>query len=178
MFGQTGYIIGQILGGIAVILGFISFQQKSAKRIVCVEIVTSVVFAIHYTLLGAFTATALNAIAIVQCVSYYIRNQKGAKAPWMPYVFSSLMLIAGIITWADWRSVFIIAGLVAYSISIALPNAQLIRDIMFIKSPLCLTYDILFLSIGGICYEITVITSLILGTIRYYRDLKAEKQDK
>lgn len=33
MFGTVGYVIGQVLSGISVLIGFISFQQKTPARI-------------------------------------------------------------------------------------------------------------------------------------------------
>ena len=52
--------IGQALGILAVILGFVSFQMKTPKGILIFQILASAVFAIHYLLIGAITAMALN----------------------------------------------------------------------------------------------------------------------
>ena len=69
-------------------------------------------------------------------------------------------------------------GLVVYSIAFMFGNAQLVRFAMFIKSPLCLAYNAVVLSVGGICYETAVLTSSIIGTVRFYKDKKKNAKEE
>ena len=46
------YIIGQALGALAVVLGFISFQMKSSGKLILLQAATSLVFALHYLQIG------------------------------------------------------------------------------------------------------------------------------
>ena len=169
MFGTTGAIIGQVLGFVAVIIGFISYQMKTPKAILSVEIVTSIVFASHYLLIGAFTAVALNGLMLVQCIVYFIRAKKGKKGVLVPAIFTCLVLIVGFLTWSDYTSLFITVGLAIYSFFIGMSNAQVIRFAMFAKAPICFTYNLLVFSLGGILYECSVFTSSLISTVRYYR---------
>ena len=169
MFGATGETIGQILGFVAVIIGFISYQMKTPKAILSVEIITSMVFASHYLLIGAITAVALNGLMLVQCIVYYIRARRGKKGFVVPAIFTSLVIIVGILSWNGPSSVFITVGLAIYSFSMGMSNAQVIRFAMFAKAPICLTYNILVFSLGGILYECSVFTSSLISTIKYYR---------
>ena len=87
----------------------------------------------------------------------------------IPIIFTALIIVTSILTWEGWYSAFVMAGLVVYSLAIALPSAQHIRYAMFIKSPLCLTYNAIVFSIGGIVYECSVLLSSLIGTIRHKR---------
>ncbi len=160
------YAIGQALGIIAVILGFISFQMKSARGILVFQIITALVFSAHYFLIGAKTAVALNFAAAVQDVFYYFRNKRGSKSIVEPIFFTALMVVLSILTWESWYSVFIMLGLAVISVSFSFSGADKIRASMFIKSPLCLVYNILVLSGGGIIYECAVLVSSVIGIIR------------
>ena len=160
------YIIGQVLGIVAVILGFISFQMKSPGRILLFQVITAFVFSVHYFLIGAYTAVALNLMASAQCVFYYFRDKRGSRSLAEPVIFTVLVIVAGILTWEGWYSVFIMSGLVVNSVSLAFSDAQKIRIAMFIKSPLCLLYNIFVLSGGGIIYECAVLVSSVIGILR------------
>ena len=166
MFGTVGYIIGQALSGISVLVGFISFQLKTPARILVCEIISALVFSAHYFLIGATTAVALNLLAAVQCIAYYFRDKRGSKSKVIPLIFTALVIASGILTWEGWHSVFIVFGLAVYSVSIAFPKAQSIRYAMFLKSPSCLVYNAVSLSVGGILYECAVLFSSLLGILR------------
>lgn len=175
MFGRATeimYIIGQGLGVVAVVLGFFSYQMKTPKKLLTFEIIGAFVFAAHYLFIGAPTAMALNLLSAVQCIFYYLRNKKGSKSKVIPICFTVLIVAVGILTWEGWYSSFIVTGLAVYSVAIALPDAQMIRFAMFIKNPLCLAYNAIVLSIGGIVYECTVFISSIIGTVRNHRNTK------
>ena len=175
MFENLTYIIGQIFGIVAVILGFISFQMKTPKGILIFQIIIAFVFSLHYLFIGAYTAVVLNFLGAVQCVFYYFRNKKGSKSAVIPIIFVSLVIVSSILTWTDWRSAIIMVGVVASSISLALSDAQLIRKAMFIKSPVCLLYNCLVWSVGGVVYEIVVLLSSTIGLIKNRDTFKKDK---
>ena len=174
MFGEVGYVIGQILSIVAVILGFISYQMKTSQKILAIEIITALVFSAHYLLIGAPTAMALNLLGAVQCVVFYFRDKQGKKGWILPVIFSVITVATGIMTWDGWHSVLIMLGLVAYNLSIASQNAQIIRYAMFFKSPMCLAYNAIAFSVGGIIYECSVLISSVIGTVRYHKNKKKE----
>ena len=60
-------IIGQFLGIVAVVLGFVSFQMKTSRGILALQLATALVFAAHYYFIGTLTATALNLLGAVKC---------------------------------------------------------------------------------------------------------------
>lgn len=167
---STLYIIGQILGIAAVILGSVSMQMKSPGKILFLQIINAFIFSAHYLLIGAYTAISLNLLAGIQCIFYYFRDKRQSKSLIEPIVFTTLMIVVSILTWEDWYSVFIMVGLAINSASLAFPDAQMIRISMFLKSPACLLYNIFVLSGGGIIYECAVLISAVIGLIRNRSD--------
>ena len=161
------YIIGQALGIVAVVLGFISYQMKLPRGIILTQLATAMVFAAHYLLIGAFTAAVLNFLAGIKCIAYYFRDKRGSRSLLEPILFIVLVVVSGILTWENWYSVALMAGLVVDTIGLAMPDAQMTRRFVFIKSPLCLLYNSMVLSVGGIIYECAVLTSSVIGLLKY-----------
>lgn len=164
--GELTYVIGQSLSLVAVVLGFIAYQMKTSRAILAMEIVISLVFSAHYFLIGALTATALNFLSAIQCVAYYLRDRRGSHNAVIPCIFTALVVATSILTWDNWYSVFIMLGLTAYSVSIALHSAKIIRYTVLFKSPMCLLYNALALSVGGIIYECAILTSAVTAIIK------------
>jgi len=170
------YIIGQILGIGAVIGGFFSYQMKTPAKLILWQIVIGLFFVAHYYLIGAgMTAVILNFIATIESAVFYLRDKYKKKDIVIPAVFVVIMIISSILTWENWYTIFIMIGLCVNTISLAIPDTQKIRNLMFIKSPLCLIYNIIVLSGGGIFYEGTVLVSSIIGTMRNFKEKRKEK---
>ena len=165
MTEETLFIIGQILGIVVVILGFFAFQQKTQKGIIIFQIIMGVVFVLHYLCLKAPTAIALNLIGVLNCIFCLFRKKKQSGYT-EPIIFSIIIAIVGIFTWEGYRSIYLIVGLIVNFFSVAFKNPQNTRKAMFIKAPLCLIYNALVQSIGGVVFEITVLTSAIIGLYR------------
>ena len=66
---DVAMLLGQALGIVAVILGFITYQMKSTKALLVVNMITCGVFCAHYLLIGAISGFALNAVALVRNIS-------------------------------------------------------------------------------------------------------------
>lgn len=167
MLENISYLIGQGLGIVAVILGFLAFQRKTAMGIILTQMGAALVFALHYTLLHAPTAIALNLLFVVNCVYCYFRDKRGSKEKIGTYVLIALVVAIGIVTWEGWYTGALVVGLVFNTVSISLEDPQNTRRMMLIKTPLCFLYNLMVGSIGGMIYECTVLTSSVIGILRY-----------
>ena len=165
-------IIGQIFGIIAVILGFVIYQVKDAKKLLLVQILTSTVFCIHYGLIGAISGFVLNAVGVVRSTVFYNRDKKIFSGNYIPAVFSVIMAITGVIFWEAWYSVFVVVGLVINSYALSFKNPQNLRKSILVTCPLVIIYNVLAHSYGGIVYESISIVSGIIGLIRYKNSQK------
>lgn len=160
-------IIGQVLGMVAVVLGFLNYQVKGAKSILVIQLITCAVFCAHYLLIGAISAFALNAVGVVRNIVYYKRNSETVWGKICPVVFAVIMGAMGILSWQNWYSVFVVAGLVINTVCLCLKSANGIRKSILVTSPMVLFYDIMANSIGGVIYESVAIISAIIGLVRH-----------
>lgn len=163
----TLYYIGQALGIVAVILGFISYQMKLPRGIILTQLATAMVFAAHYLFIGAPTAAILNFLGGVKCIAYYFRDKRGGKSLAEPVLFALLVVVSTVLTWQRWYSALIMVGLVVDTIGLALGDPQKTRKLIYVKSPLCLAYNALVLSMGGVVYECVVLASATIALIKY-----------
>jgi len=166
MLDDILYYTGQFLGIVAVILGFVSFQMKTPKRILACQITVAFLFAAHYLLIGAFDAAPLNLLAALSNILYYFRAKRGSKSLFEPIFYIAMITVIGIVTWESWYTLILMCGLYATAIGLSLADPQKTRGVMLVKAPLCLIYNALVLSVGGIIYESAVFSSAIIGLIR------------
>ncbi|MBO4278050.1 MAG: YgjV family protein [Clostridia bacterium] len=163
-------IIGQILGGVAVVLGFFAFQMRDAKKVLLVQMAAIVVFCAHYYLLQAYSGLALNAVGLFRNVAYYYRGRMPKK--WgiaTTAFFVAAMVTAGAFSWQDARSLLVILGIAINTVGMSFSDPQNIRKSILVSSPLVLIYDILVYSVGGAIFETTAIVSSVIGIIRTRR---------
>ena len=160
-------LIGQALGVVAVILGFITYQMKSPKALLIVNLITCGVFCAHYLLIGAVSAAVMNGIGIVRNVIYTNRDKKVFSSPAWPFIFAVIMLVGGLLSWQDWRSVLVVVALVLNTLALSLKNAQHIRFSLLITCPMVLIYDLMLHSYGGMVYEGMSIVSALIGIVRF-----------
>lgn len=166
------FIIGQGFGIVAIILGFVSYQMKTQKQLLICQTATSLVFCIHYFLIGATTGMAMNMVNVVRNIFYYRRNQKGNKSLIVPIIFTSILAVIGILTWNGWYSIFVFLGLIINSMCMSFADPQNVRKSILVTSPMVLIYDAFTLSVGGFVYEAVAIISSVIGIIRTNRNSK------
>ena len=166
------YIIGQIFGVIAVILGFISYQMKTSKTVLILQISVCAVFTLHYLLIGAMSGFALNALCLIRNIVYFFRGRGLPKNRIIPAVFTAVMCAVGVFSWQGFPSVFIIVGMAVNTVGMSFSDPNNIKKSILISSPLVIIYDVLVSSYGGILYEAVVITSSAIGLLRYYLKTK------
>ena len=159
-------VLGQFFGFVAVILGFLSFQMKTSKNLLVVQTFTSLVFSLHYLLLGAFPAALLNAVGIIRNIVYNRKDKKALLDKAVPWVFAVMMVVLGLWSWQGIHSFLVIAGIGINTVCLSLKNPQNIRKSILVSSPLVLMYDVFEFSLGGMIYETVVIISSVIGIVR------------
>ena len=168
-------IIGQVMGLIAVGLGFSSFQMRTQKKLLVLQTATTIAFCIHYYLIGATSGLMLNLLGIARNLAYYYKEKPLFSGKKCPLFFTVVMGIVGLLSWQGYYSIFVVLGLVINTYCLSFTNPQYIRTSILVSSPLVLVYDAFVMSIGGVIYESVVIVSSLIGIIRYRKKKEEEK---
>ena len=160
------WIIGQALGIVAIIFGFISYQLKTKRQLLFMQGVVATVFSIHYLLICAYPAMAMNIVSIFRNVAYDYRTERNIKSRLIPIVFVVIQALMCALTWSGWYSIFVLLGIGINTYCMSFENSQNVRKSILITSPLVLTYDVFAKSLGGTIYESVAVISAFIGILR------------
>ena len=161
-------MIAQTVGIVGMILVFLSFQINSKKNILFFQILSSLVFGVHFFMLNAFTGVAMNAVSIFRNSIFY-QSEKHAWARHKAWIAVFILLYTGmgLLTWDNWFSILLMISMVTTTFAFWETNPTRIRLLYFPGSPCWLVYNITNGSVAGIITESFSIISLIIAFIRF-----------
>lgn len=160
-------VLAQAVGIVAMILSALSFQMNTKKKIIIMQILTSIVFATHYFMLGnALAAAVVNLIAIVRNVVMYYKNSLPPGGKFWVVLFCVIMAQAAVLSNPEPISLLMSIGMIFNTLAVASDKPENTRKIILISSPFVLVYNIFVLSIGGIINEILVDTFTVATLLK------------
>ncbi|MEE1042483.1 MAG: YgjV family protein [Clostridia bacterium] len=174
---DISYIIYQTIGIVAMLFMVASFQLKSARSIIYMQIFASLFFCIHFYLLGSMMGAFLNFVALIRAYVYSHKEQCNANhTGWL--IFFIAIYIGGYITTFTVLGteptvknliyeMLPVIGMTAGTIGFRMTKASSVRTLSLVNAPAWLLYNILSSgSIGGAVSDSMSMISLIIGKIR------------
>lgn len=118
----------QLIGVIALVFWVISIQTKNKTKLLKLQNIANLFYAIQYAFLGAFSATGMNCISLLKGI-VFLKSEKSQKqsSKIQLIIFSILIIAIGIITFQTWYSIIPIIITLAYTYSTWQKNATIIR---------------------------------------------------
>lgn len=155
-----------------------SFQIKKNSLLFFMQTLGSLLFLIHYILLGASTGAIMNLIGVIRGI-VFLQGEKLRK-PWVLVSLLVLTVAAVFATWNGsfenmypfdmtlWYNIFPLIAMIASTVAMHLNNGKIIRlTQLCAASPGWITYNIIVRSLGGTLCEAFIMTSTIISFIRY-----------
>ena len=167
-------IIGQILGIIATIITFISYQANTKRSLLIIQSIATICTCLSYFFLGASSGFAWNIVCLARNVAFYFQNERSKFNYVSATLFSIAMVVLGALSWQGWVSLLIIIALAANTMFMSVGKPQLLRKSVLVTSSMVLLYNVFVFSIGGITNEGVSIVSSAVGTIRYRKNKKEQ----
>lgn len=178
-------LLAQVLGFAGTAIAISSFQCRESKKLFLVQIISTLVFSVHYLLLAldnpsASTGMILNLAGMVRAVFLFFGEKKWARH-WISLVcVTLLMAVCGAVTWGGWISLLPTAAMVIGTPFFWTRNGKTLRlTQLFFISPCWLTYNALVFSIAGVLTESFNIISVLVSLCRFKfksADTDAKKQ--
>lgn len=160
-------VLAQAVGIVAMVLSALSFQMNTKKKIIIMQILTSIVFATHYFMLGnALAAAVVNLIAIVRNVVMYYREKLPLGGKFWVGFFCVVMAVAAYLSNPVPVSLLMSVGIIFNTLAVAAKKPINTRKIILVSSPFMLLYNIIVFSIGGVINEVLVDILTIITLIR------------
>lgn len=164
-------IIGQILGIVAPIVTFISYQVNSKNKLLLLQTAANVAICISYLLLGASSGFALNIVGTIRNMTFFFLDPKSRTNRICAVILALAMGGAGLLSWEGPISLVLMVALMANTIFMSFGDPQLLRKSVIGTSSLILIYNLLMAhpTIGGIMNESIAIVASIIGVLIYRR---------
>lgn len=180
-------IIAQIVSIIGMLMGVLSYQQKGKARILTFQLIGAALFVVHFFMINALSGAILNFVAIVRALIFIYEDKiHGDHPAWTIGLTATYIL--------SYISVFTVFGkeptvknlileilpvlaMTVTTIAFRYKEDKILRRVTFISSPMWLTYNAIFFSLGGIIGESLNIGSAIIGTIRLDRKKEENKAE-
>ena len=167
--------IAQAIGIIAMGLSLWSFQQKTQKGILTVQVCSCGAFCLNFLLLGATTGAFLNAVGLVRALAY-ANKEKLKKEKYFFIGFVAVYVLTYVLNFTAFEKSFNlknalvellpVVAMVASNIGFRLKSAFAVRVTMMISSPLWLVYNLVVGSVGAVLCEVFNMVSIVTGIIR------------
>lgn len=160
-------IIAQVVGILAIITFALSPHQKKKKKILTVQLISSVLYALQYLLLGAFSAVATNIIGAVKNWVFYLYAKKDKEIPIaILCIYIIILLISGIFTYTNIFSIFPIILSILYAYGVWQSNLKVFRIISVFGAVCWIIYNF---AVGAYVSAIGNIVQLISAIIAVVR---------
>jgi hypothetical protein len=167
----------QGIGYIALLFVILSFQRNTRKMILGIMLTGLLLFVVHYLLLGATTGAVMNLIeAAVVFLAYKKESAKWAQSRYWLYIFIAAFILAGLLTGTTFIDGLPIIAQIAGTLAVYQTRPRAIRFIMLIPRPLWFVYNLTIGSSAGMVAEILILTSVLIGIVRF--DILKQKESE
>lgn len=168
------FIFAQIVGAIALIILMISFQKNKKETLLKYQTVSSLLYALQYLLLNAYTGCFMNLICMIR--NFIFNKYKNKKVPiyWLLIVVTT-MVILSLISYIGLISLLPMIAVVIYSIAIWIGKLKVVRIVNVISCILFIIYNIKVVAISGLIATIIEMLAALVAIIRY--DIKRKTKD-
>lgn len=157
------FLLSQLLVAVAIGFDLLSFQFKERKRIIACLIVSCLLVATHYGLLGHWTAMGLGGLAAARFIVSYHTTSKKVMA-----LFLLASVAVAILTFQGVLSVVGCLGSLFGTIGSFCKDDKQLRQALLVATSLWLTHNMLAGTPTAVLMEALFIASNLLGYYRFY----------
>ncbi len=177
------FLISQIFGTVAACIIVASFQFKDVRKLLVMQTLSSVLFALQFVFLGAYAGCICNVLGAVLRIAVYFRDKNGilpgerkGRTPFASvwfWAFCAAFAAVGAVTYAGIVSLIPSVAMIVFTYAIWNADAKFIRKLnFFICCPMWLAYNIFNFAIAGIVTEIFNLLSVALSWYRFFANKK------
>lgn len=176
---STVYTIGQAFGFLIAIESFFIYFSKKRGQILFAKITCDALNVLQQAMIGAFTGSVINIVAIFREVVFYYRDQKkwASSILWL-FAFIAFMGVVPLLTWQGNVSLLPTIGSVLAVIAFYCRSPKNTRIIGIFAQSFWLMYVIIIPNYGAIASNVIQIIAAILGLIRDFVEEKKAKKKK
>ncbi len=161
-------MIAHILGVLAVVTFLLSFQLKTRRNILIVNLTSRLLYILQYIFLGAFEGAVLDFMGfLLSFVAQYKEKEfisKNLKV--IMIAVNALLIAAGLALYENVFSIFAIFGIVFEVSALWLTKEKNIRILSLIAAPFWLVYNLTNAAYGSVVGNVLVMFSIGIAMLR------------
>ncbi len=166
--------MAHILGVLAVVTFLLSFQFKTRRNIIVVNVTSRLLYIFQYVFLGAFEGAALDFMGLLfSCLAGYKEKDfvtKHFKS--IIVAIHLLLLVTGLALYKNIFSLFALFGILFEIMALWLTKEKNIRILSLLAAPFWLFYNLANSAYGSVAGNICVMISIGIAMVRL--DLNTE----
>lgn len=163
---NINFIVAQILGFIALVILMISFQKNDKKFLLKFQTFSSLLYALQYAFLGAYTGCLMNLTCMIRNFIFNKYNNK--KIPvYLLIIIIFLMIMFSLFTYIGPISLLPMLAVILYSIAIWYGNLKLIRYTEVFSCLLYIIYNIKVWAFTGLIATIIELLAALISIFRF-----------
>lgn len=167
---NTTILISQLFVIPGVICFGTTYLLKNKLAILFLNIGACIFYALQYVVVAKYTPMLIDFLSIIRCVWFYLLEKKEKKND-LPslIIFSSIFLIAGIITFQTPLDILPIVASLIFNLSIWHNNVLTYKILAFPVSLCWIIYNSYFTLWGAVIAECIIVSFEIVGIIKYFK---------
>ena len=160
------YILSQIIGAIAYSTISFSFFKKKKREILFIQIISYILFTIHYFMLGGTTGAICNILGLIAfiLIYYFDKHKKILIAILIP-----IIVIIAMLTYESGFSILPIFASVISIVAFLTDSENIIRFIGIISAICWTIYAVVYKSYVALFFETALIISTIIAFKKNYK---------
>ncbi len=169
-------IVAQIIGIVALLISSLAPQQKTKKKVLSFNLFSTILYALQYLTLSAYTATITNIVGAIRDYIFYRYSKVKKDIPiFIFYIYIIIILVFGIFTFNGFISILPIVLSILTTYSVWQNNLKKYRGITAIITILWVIYNF---AVGAYVSAIGSLVSFISAIIAIIRfDIKKKNKN-
>ena len=160
-------IIIQAVGVLAYLILIYSYQKKSKIKILFMQVISAVFFALHFYLLSGLTGAICNFLNVFVLITIYIYEIKKFKRKvWLIIIITPLLLLIPFFTYENMYSLLPIFASILGISGFLCDKEDYIRITGIFSNAAWLVYGCIYKSYPSIIFETITIIAIIVAILR------------
>ena len=156
-------LLVQLIGFIAVMGAFLMFLANNRHSMLRIHVFSSLLWALHYALLGAPTGAAVNLLRAGRDYAF----DRFRRYKWMYPVSLGALVLVAILSWHNWTSIFPIIATIIGTTALWQKSSRKIRYFSLFVPPFWFAYNVTNGSIAGMVNDLIIFSSVVVGIYRF-----------
>lgn len=171
-------LVSQIICIGGLITFVISMQQKTKEKILVLQIVSFIMYAIQYFILGAYTGMTIYLINILRNITFYVCEKKNINNKYFAMEFIIISVIIGVMQYNNIYDLLPTMTIIINILSTMQKKVIRLKYGQVLASLIWIIYDVISKAYVAGISEIIIIISVIISMLKQKYNIKTLNNGK